>query len=110
MKITTTIKQETEIEVPDPIFKASIVNDINQYRAIIANTYIELFLSDGFVLLKHADPQINADHIRNMLEAPHVWQDISEQEFLEAHANALKSLSLAPQLVDSDANYIKDVL
>ncbi len=100
MKLKTTTTQETEIEVISPLFKCKIssFSAIKEYRALIDNTYIEIFASDDFSLVKHTEPEMNSNSIKAMLE----WQDISEAAFLYAHESALKALSLTPVLTDPD--------
>lgn len=107
MNITTKSTVTKDIEISVPMFKKK--NDDWQYYVAILNdkTGISITLSEetGYFNITHSPPHAMDHSIIPALN----WEDISEEEFLEAHEKALQSLSLKPQLVEDNPNDLKGV-
>jgi hypothetical protein len=116
MKIKTSITQEREIEVDLPFFRKDPNSSCTKYIAAInEKTIISLFDSDERTSLS---VDIIERESRDISEAYNKWAIVSEEEFLQAHETALKSLSLRPVLCEIDQEIedelnlddIKDIL
>lgn len=106
MKIKTIVTEIKELDIELPFFKKSITSTIQQYIAVMPDeTLIDLFVSDTLTILKHC---VIVGKERDLIAATK-WADMTEDEFLAAHANALKNLSLVPVL-QYDPDDLKDII
>ena len=116
MKIKTKITEEREMDVELPFFRKDPTSSCIKYMAAInEKTIIHLFDSDERTSLS---VDIIEREGRDVSEAYNKWTIVSEEEFLQAHESALKSLSLTPVLCEIDQEIedelnrddIKDIL
>lgn len=102
MKIKTNITDEREVDITLPMFKKEqrvFEGQSHNYFAVLPDgTVIDIFDSGDLLLIKHWTADRLANDIINRLK----WEDITEGEFLSAHKSALESLSLEPQLCETD--------
>lgn len=97
MKIKTTVTQERELDIQLPFFRRDKNSTCLKLFAVInEKTVISVFDGAGrtsvYVDAFESSTYDIADKYQN-------WQPITEQQFLMAHSEALKSLSLEPQLI-----------
>lgn len=117
MKILTKITEEREIDIELPFFRKDPQSSCIKYLAVLdEKTIISLFDSDERTSLS---VDIIEREGKDVYEAYRKWTVVSEEEFLQAHETALKSLSLRPELCEIDREIeleinskddIKDVL
>lgn len=110
MTIKTTTTKETELEIQLPIFWKYIdpIIKATEYLGVINNDLVISFYKNGSLeQLSHSGLDLRKSQIST---AYHNWQQISKEEFMDAHDQILKGLALLPELFDNDPNDIKDVL
>lgn len=108
MKIKTKVTSEKELVVALPFFrkKLKFKGRVVQYIAVLPDeTCICLTVIEEQTTTFHGKAQDRAEAIK---EAFLKWETIEEEEFLTAHKNLLKSLSLEPVVVP-DPNDIANV-
>lgn len=101
MKIKTSITQSTEVEVTLPFFRkytesdgwTYIIGIFNESQSVKITTYRLKYTN-----ITHTEPM----HISSEIPKAMEWEEISEEQFLEEHETALRSLSLVPQLTETD--------
>ena len=102
MKIKTKIIEERETEIELPIFRKEFGFGSTSYIAMIEETHVISIYDNkesGHTTLTIAPFWVKESDVFTALQK---WEDISEQEFLQAHESALKSLSLRPELCEVD--------
>jgi hypothetical protein len=119
MKLKTNITEEREIDITLPIFRKEDYNGCLSYIAVIEESHaIKLYINDkaGHVQVLLTPMWLMTTDVMKAVQS---WQEVTEEEFLNAHDKALQSLSLAPVLCEidqeienelTDNNDLKDVL
>lgn len=107
MKLKTKVTKETEVDIEIPFFRKDAESSGLSYLAVIEETHVVTFYDNeqsGHTIVTTSPQWVKESDI---LHAYYNWKPVSEEEFLTAHENALKSLSLKPML--SDSNDLKGI-
>lgn len=98
--IKAPISPETkDVELALPFYRKDKTGSITEYfGAINEDTFINFYVAGTLTLVSVSTRSlIKDDKISNVFQQ---WETIDEEEFLEAHAKALASMSLVPQLAE----------
>jgi hypothetical protein len=109
MKIKTKIIEEREANIELPIFRKEFGFGSTSYIAIIEESHVISIYDNkesGHTTVTVAPFWIKESDVFTALTN---WQEITEEEFLEAHETALKSLSLRPELSEVDREIEKEL-
>lgn len=109
MKIKTSITQEREIEITLPIFRKQINTASIEYIGVIEESHgIKMYINED---AGHTQISVTPMWLlkSDVVKAVNDWQEVDEYEFLQAHEDALQSLSLAPKLSIVDQEIEKEL-
>lgn len=111
MQLKTNITTERIIDIKLPVFwkepPQEWAKGRSEYLAILdEKTCVSFYISDNYTTITHCLPETRDIAV---MKAHLTWDKVTEEEFLAAHKEALKSLSLEPIFFDY-ANDLKDVL
>jgi hypothetical protein len=111
MKIRTTEKKETEIEIPVPSYYKREEYGATEFWAILnKRTICNVYESESRTHVTNTEMG-NSVVQDNLTKAFLNWDKVEETEFLTHYERALTSMSLTPQLVKgNDSDDLKDVL
>lgn len=98
MKIKTTVIEEKEIDIQIPFFRKDHTSPcLKLYAVLDSNTVVTVFQGGDRTSISNdaLEERLNED----IAQAYAKWQPITEDEFFTHFNEAMKSLSLQPQLV-----------
>lgn len=97
MKVKTTVTLEREIDIHIPFFRRDLTSSCIWLFAVLDDrTVVSIFRGGERVAI--SNDALNKFSDNDIADKYQNWSPISEKYFLTAHADALKSLSLEPQL------------
>lgn len=102
MKIKTNITETREVDIELPVFRKEIGYGSTSYLAVIEASHVHTIYSNkeaGHTTVTTCEFWIKETDV---VKAVNTWEEVTEEEFLEAHETALKSLSLRPVLCEID--------
>lgn len=103
MAITTTIQQKKSININVPcFFEDSTIKGITKAIAVLGDQdIISIFHSDTRT---NMSSDVVSSQGSTIVEAIETWESITEERFMEIHAEAMKKLSLVPIVSDITQN------
>jgi len=102
MKITTSLTQTREIEVPVPSFYKEIIEGssiLNVLGILDEKTVVSVWVyPNNRTAIENSVPDIVSHVISRAITGG--WEKITEEEFFTQYNNAMESLSLTPKLTE----------
>lgn len=111
IKTNVTTERVANVNIPSFWMYESSSGSIREYIAVLdEKTAVKLFTSDNYSHVAHTTPGGASKEIVDASDGLGGMKPIGEEQFLAAHRETLRSLSLDPVLVDNDPNDLKEVL
>lgn len=107
MIIKTKQTTEHEIEITIPFFRKRIEHGFSEYLAMLTEGHVNTISQSEHSQMIGIQPKWVKEG--DIVKAFREWEEITEEEFLNAHKSALSSLSLEPTLVSVPAADPNDI-
>lgn len=110
MQVVTQTTSEFTLDIQLPFFrKKTKTSSIREYFGMIIDGFtLEAYINDERICVASNPKWLKNNEIAESYQQTGDWEECSEQEFMDAHAEALASLSLKPVLMEIPLSVVDD--